>query len=949
MKRIILLLFTSLFIVTCHYSQVNGKIDGLNDLYTKQTIQFTMPDQVHLSTDIFLPITNDSMLINIRETILGIPIDTSIQIIPRGIQYLIYDSVNGGINPNPYRLPLMLIRTPYNKSSSSEYGGVVSILGLSFAMQDVRGCYESEGVYFPMYSDSWNKNPYHPEFCHLLDITDLSDINNSNKHEDGYNSINFIVDSLIRIYDYNNDGILDTFLLCNGDVGMFGASALANNQYTAAAAHRVNPHDKGLKSLFPIVGSADQYWVTLVQNGVYRKSIVDGWIFSQLDRINSVDEFNTDNSTTNSIHTFSDYGLENLTETFNTCINTMLDSSNNGSLPGYYPNSKFRYTMDASFANVDENGESSINGQYSRLSNIDVPAYHITGWWDIFIDGQIDTHRKIIDNIPEENGNKKMQKLIIGPWAHQTICKPTTGDITYPNNSTSLVGLDVSNIDNLSSDYSSIFSSEIYKWIRATYNEKQNYKAPKFIIPESKTWQPLNDTIKIRIPSRNYIIPYNEFIAFASGHQGLNNLPIEIDFGNGIPLSISYNLPILNEPILSLETVPNTDNSLAYFENIANVRLYIPGPISDGVPENINCGNYWFETDSFPFKQNITYTDFFLHNNHSLSSLETEANEGSLSFTHNPDNPVLTCGGANMLVKTPDGNRYSQGQMNLAAPDVIDLTMNNEGVLSFVSQEITDSLCIIGIPKATLFTSTHVANWNRQPVNPDFFVRILDVYPTGEEYFVVEGCINSRAREYVRSVFNDNENINAEFSNILTDEIYQYQFNLLPIAYTFGKNHKIKILISGGNYPRYMSSSNLPLNDNEFFRRYPNDGKKYTFNGTEMSPVICTNNLMLQANMSSKISLPVYSNIINNNFFSTNQNKTEIDIFPNPCNDKLTLRLNNETISNIKIYNVDGRLIKQMNKCGLTSIDISDLKSGIYIISILDNNTQFVKKIIKKM
>jgi hypothetical protein len=40
---------------------------------------------------------------------------------------------------------------------------------------------------------------------------------------------------------------------------MFGASALGNTQYQAAAAHRINPLGRGLKSLLPIVAALEHY------------------------------------------------------------------------------------------------------------------------------------------------------------------------------------------------------------------------------------------------------------------------------------------------------------------------------------------------------------------------------------------------------------------------------------------------------------------------------------------------------------------------------------------------------------------------------------------------------------------------------------------------------------------------------------------------------------------
>lgn len=941
MKKIFTCL--SVFVTFALFGQTqNGTIDQIGDLAVKETVQFTMPDGTHLETDIFLPITQDSMMVSINIPGLG---STPVQIIPRGIQYLIYDSINDGLNPNPYQLPVLLTRTPYNKQSSSEYGHVVSILGFCFAMQDMRGCYASEGAYYPMYSDSWNKNNYHPTVKHNLDITDFSDIRNGNKHEDGYNSIVFITDSLTRIYDVDRDGINDTILLCNGTVGMFGSSASGNSQYTAAAAHKINPAEPGLKSLFAIVATADQYWVTMVQNGVYRQAIVDNWIRRQLQEVNDETLNSSDFSIDNTIHSFSDYGLTNVDEAFNATMATMLDSSNNGNIPGYYPNSLFRYSMDASRASVNSEGEGDINGNYSRYSNMDVPVFHLTGWWDIFVDGQIHTFNQTVNKINDNHGNKSLQKLVIGPWAHQTTTAQTTGDITYPENVTSLIGFNMSNVENLTTTDENIFTSEIYKWFRATLNEKQGYNAPKFFIPNATEWQVLSPTYSVRVPAEDYIIPYSEFIGYLCGLQELAGVPVEINIDGNIS-TITYNAPIIDNPILNINEPPPSSTE-EYFQNIANVRFYIPGPVDDGVQENLNVGNYWFESDSFPIYDNINYTDFYLRNNQYLSLYPPGFDEGITSFTHDPNSPVLTVGGANMTVKTPDNSRNSQGQMNLAHPDFASFTMDHEGVVKFTSETIADSLCIIGFPKATIYASSHIEGQNSVPTSTDFFVRILDVYPTGEEYFVVEGCVNARAREYVRTKFNGNENPDAEFSNIMSDTFYKYEFDLLPIAYTFGKDHQIKILISSGNYPRYMSSPNLPLNENEFFKRKPNDGKTYIFNDVEMSPRICSNSLAFSTERPSHISLPVYGEFTVNKITDSSLNKPKIDVFPNPCFDNITIRLDENEMSEITIFSMDGRFIKQIKSSGITNVDVSHLSFGSYIIKVTNQKYSFVSKFIK--
>ena len=217
-------------------TNLNGKIDQISEFSTGFNVPFTMPDGIKLMTGVFLPITQDSMLVEITlplpSWLGGTTTIGNVELIKNHTQIMVYDSIGGQPNPNPYQLPAVFTRTPYEKRGDLT-GQYVALFGYAAIVQDMRGRYESEGVYMPMYSDSWDKNPYHPDYGHVLDVTPLSDPRNGNRHEDGYNSVRFIVDSLVR--DFGAIPHTNNFTT-TGDIAMFGASALGNTQYQAAAA-----------------------------------------------------------------------------------------------------------------------------------------------------------------------------------------------------------------------------------------------------------------------------------------------------------------------------------------------------------------------------------------------------------------------------------------------------------------------------------------------------------------------------------------------------------------------------------------------------------------------------------------------------------------------------------------------------------------------------------------
>ncbi len=91
-----------------------------------------------------------------------------------------------------------------------------------------------------------------------------------------------------------------------------------------------------------------------------------------------------------------------------------------------------------------------------------------------------------------------------------------------------------------------------------------------------------------------------------------------------------------------------------------------------------------------------------------------------------------------------------------------------------------------------------------------------------------------------------------------------------------------------------------------------------------------------------------YSDFIPTGIEQTEQSK--LSIAPNPAQDYFTVKLENNQLFDINIYDSEGRLIKsQKASNNMRKIDIKDLKSGIYFIQITDaNNRVYSSKLIKR-
>jgi len=1017
MKRVILSLVLIVSMLGSGRAQnadliLNGQIDNLLEFSTVYSEAFIMHDSVKLMTDVYLPIMRDCLMVPVSielpaelQALFGsTPIDYNLELIPRGTQYVIYDSLNGQPNPNPYQLPLILTRTPYDKGDlNAEEAPVMNLLGYAFAKQDQRGRYASEGVYLPLTSDGWNKNVYHPNFQHVLDATDPSDPKNGNKHEDGYDTWEYIKNRLLRDYDLDGDGVNETTdLLYNGRIAMFGASALGYNQYQAAAAHMIDHTAPGIKCIFPIVAPADFYKGVGYPNGVLRDRLVTGWLKGQIFSGTDDDLIPIDNDMQNNIHSSADYNLpqtivvnseekyfqQNKFDAANLAIDHFVsvqyeDPNTGEKTCGYYPNFVGRAEIDVSRARVNAQGEGDPNGMYNRFSNMEVPGYHLCGWWDIFVDSQTESwanmRRHLSNNKFNRPGvtNRELQKLVLGPWAHQTIGSTTTGDRTYPENVNDLLGINFDDFSESNIPIDKALNSEVIGWFRynLNYHPDEFIGEPKFVLPESDNLYPLADlgllgTINIRVPSEEVKLPYTQLIGVLTGVQPLSGVKAELVYntplgGGSIPITLP-DIPLGNViPGLNAESInPIPYRNFADPNEIPNVRLYVIGPNDDTEPQNVDLGNYWLGVDTFPLPEGrdwdaIQRETFYLHQDGSLNQVAPTVDEGFKMYVHDPDDPIRTIGGANMIVRTPDGERNSQGQFNLKDPRYEPYTMNRPGVISFQTEPVVDSLCIVGFPRVKLYAKSNIGGIDEGPTDTDFHFRIIDVYPDGREYFVQDGCVNARARNYVRMLVEEpwkdytvpfiGDDI--PFSNINIGEIYEYVFEMLPIAYTFGDGHRIKVLVSSSNYNRFQVNPNIPIMPNEFFRRKPGDGKTYIFEGEEYAPRVAIQRIHFSPEHPTQITLPIYTK----EYTGIEETQAvevgpEMLVYPNPASDVVTVYMNNGQEHELRVFALDGTLVSTEGVfTDHANVDVSQLAEGMYFVELrnLESGEKFVQKFTK--
>ena len=257
------------------------------------------------------------------------------------------------------KFPVLLTRLPYNKDLpfySHRYLDTNRLVqnGYMVIVQDVRGRYNSEGDFYP--------------FVH--------------EAEDGYDTVEWAA----------------TLPYSNGKVGMFGLSYYGFTQLLAATERP--PH---LKAIAPAMTLTDWQKDSVEKNGKYNLPSSQTWALESV----APDE------------------IKRKYQDPLTYENTMKK------MAGYYNEIEewFKYMPASEWPPLKELGVAEFffdfiqnrlsEEQYKKVSisekfdQIEVPAYHIAGWYDNFLQATI---RNFSELSKKENPN--IQKLIIGPWAH---------------------------------------------------------------------------------------------------------------------------------------------------------------------------------------------------------------------------------------------------------------------------------------------------------------------------------------------------------------------------------------------------------------------------------------------------------------------------------------------------------------------------------------------------
>jgi len=179
----------------------------------------------------------------------------------------------------------------------------------------------------------------------------------------------------------------------NGKVGMFGWSYLGVTQLFAAIAQP--PH---LVSLFPVVTACDYYDEWTYRGGAFQQFFNESWASLRLapDTLNRQVQ-----KSANAMNRVWELPLGDF---------SFFKTGSARDLAPYF----FDWLEHAAY---DEYWKQwSIGGRFGKIA---VPAWHVGGWYDIFLNGTLRNYMGLRANAASEAA-RQGQRLMVGPWYHDS-------------------------------------------------------------------------------------------------------------------------------------------------------------------------------------------------------------------------------------------------------------------------------------------------------------------------------------------------------------------------------------------------------------------------------------------------------------------------------------------------------------------------------------------------
>ncbi len=279
--------------------------------------------------------------------------------------------------------------------------------------------------------------------------------------------------------------------------------------------------------------------------------------------------------------------------------------------------------------------------------------------------------------------------------------------------------------------------------------------------------------------------------------------------------------------------------------------------------------NEWATSDTFP-PRGVYYRKWYLHGDGSLR-LSPPTSDSFSVYVYDPNDPTPSIGGNEMDL--PGGTGPKDQRPLLSRSDV----------LVFQSDVLTDTVVVIGNIIGKLY-------FESDRYDTDFVIRIADVYPDGRAILVSDGIIKARFRYgFDREVL------------ITPGQIDSVEVKVWATAWAFLPGHRIMVIISSANYPRFEAN--------------PNNGGPFVRDDT--FKLVATNKIYHSPQYPSYINIPMYPSTAVREMIARG-NRSEIKVEGSRiCSSDYH-----------SIYDISGRMLFQGVGCS------RNLKAGVYMVKL---------------
>jgi hypothetical protein len=198
----------------------------------------------------------------------------------------------------------------------------------------------------------------------------------------------------------------------------------------------------------------------------------------------------------------------------------------------------------------------------------------------------------------------------------------------------------------------------------------------------------------------------------------------------------------------------------------APVKLFVQGT------------NRWRDEDAWPLTRAVDAV-WYLAPDGTLSLAPPATDADASRYVYDPADPCPTRGGNTLLPRT-----YPAGPVDQT------LLLRRADVLAFTSEPLDRDLEVTGPVRAVLYAATDAPD-------TDWVVKLCDVHPDGRTFNVCDGILRARFRDSLEAP-----------SLVEPGAVERYEIDLWATSMVFEAGHRLRVLVSSSDFPRYDANPN---------------------------------------------------------------------------------------------------------------------------------------------